>query len=188
MWIVEVGSKGVGRKVSVQFFVESGLVPSWSLPSCFISVPSSVDTRALPLFSPGSPSAIMQSPRILIESPSDDNNAQILPFVARARDGHCGERDRDRDREQELHGHIDRDRELEKESGTRRDETIGAETTVAVVRALTGSTRNADGTTIDAASSGVMLSVVTVEGVRSCLCRDFSESRYALIPFLSALK
>jgi len=73
------------------------------------------------------------------------------------------------------------------ESGTLRDETIGAETTVAVLRTLRGSTRNTDGTMIDAASSGVTL-LATIEGVRSCLCRHFSESRYSLIPFLSALK
>jgi len=80
-----------------------------------------------------------------------------------------GERDRERehrDREREPHRHIDRDRTaIEKESGARRDETMGAETTVAVVRALTGSTRNTDRTTISAASSGAMLTVVTVEGV-----------------------
>ena len=62
----------------------------------------------------------------------------------------------------------------ERGSGTRREGTIGAETTVAPVavvvvgrRAWRGSsTRNIGGTTIGAASSGAMMSVVTVEGVR----------------------
>ena len=60
---------------------------------------------------------------------------------------------------------------IEIASGTRHDETIGAETTVAVavvlVRALRGSTRNPGGRTIDAASSGaMMIIVVTVEGAK----------------------
>jgi len=62
----------------------------------------------------------------------------------------------------------------ERESGTRREGTIGAETTVAPVavvvvgrRAWRGSsTRNIGGTTIGAASSGAMMNVVTVEGVK----------------------
>ena len=61
---------------------------------------------------------------------------------------------------------------IEIASGTRHDETIGAETTVAVavvlvVRALRGSTRNPGGRTIDAASSGAMMIIaVTVEGAK----------------------
>ena len=60
---------------------------------------------------------------------------------------------------------------IEKKNGTRRDETIGAEApTVAVVRALRGSTRNTGETTIHATSSGAMVIVVTVEGAkRVCL-------------------
>ena len=62
----------------------------------------------------------------------------------------------------------------ERGSGTRREGTIGAETMVvapvAVVvgrRAWRGnSTRNIGGMTIGAASSGAMMSVVTVEGVK----------------------
>jgi len=62
----------------------------------------------------------------------------------------------------------------ERGSGTRREGTIGAETMVAPVavvvvgrRAWRGSsTRNIGGTTIGAASSGAMMNVVTVEGVK----------------------
>jgi len=65
----------------------------------------------------------------------------------------------------------------ERGSGTRREGTIGAETMVAPVavvvvgRAWRGSSmRNTGGTMIGAVSSGAMMSVVTVEGVkRACL-------------------
>jgi len=81
-------------------------------------------------------------------------------------------------KQQEPHGHRDRNGNgtvRESGSGTRREGTIGAETTVAPVavghRVWRGSsTRNIGGTMIGATSSGVMMSVVTIEGVkRACL-------------------
>jgi len=61
----------------------------------------------------------------------------------------------------------------ERGSGTRRDGMIGTETMVAPVAVVVGrrawrgnSTRNIGRTTIGAASSGVMMSMVTVEGVK----------------------
>ena len=65
----------------------------------------------------------------------------------------------------------------ERESGTCPKGTIGTETMVAPVVVVVGchawrgsSTRNIGGTTIGAVSSGVMMSMVTIEGVkRACL-------------------
>ena len=59
---------------------------------------------------------------------------------------------------------------IEIESGTRRDETIGmvaVAVAVEMARVLRGSTRNPDGRTIDAVSSGVMMIIVVIgEGAK----------------------
>jgi len=62
-----------------------------------------------------------------------------------------------------------------RESSTRREWTIGAETMVALVVVVGcvwrgSSTRNTSTTMIGAVSSGAMMSVVTVEGVRRAHC------------------